>query len=318
MPVALPEGSWALILGGSSGFGLATAHKLSRHGMNLCLVHRDRRGAMPRIQPEFDAIRARGVSLLTFNADALEPPSAGARSSTQLAPALGERRTRAPAAALDRLRQPQAARAGGEARGDGARPPSPRRSASTRSGSARRSIGCSRRASTRSRGLAAPPEYPAAAFLDDEDFAQTIHGMGTSLLGWAQDAAPARAVRRRRARLRPHQRGQRGRLEGLRGGRGGQGRARVGRRARSRSSSRPTASARTSSRPASPTRPRCASIPGSAHLKAAGAPAQSRSAASPRPRTSPVIYLLCLTEAAWINGEVIRVDGGEHVSGASR
>ena len=31
-----------------------------------------------------------------------------------------------------------------------------------------------------------------------------------------------------------------------------------------------------------------------------------------------MIYLLCLDEAAWINGEVIRVDGGEHVSGASR
>jgi len=31
-----------------------------------------------------------------------------------------------------------------------------------------------------------------------------------------------------------------------------------------------------------------------------------------------VIHLLCLPEAAWINGDVIRVDGGEHVSGASR
>ena len=63
---------WALILGGSSGFGLATAHKLSRHGFNVCVVHRDRRGAMKHIEPEFDAIRGRGVSLLTFNADALK------------------------------------------------------------------------------------------------------------------------------------------------------------------------------------------------------------------------------------------------------
>jgi NAD(P)-dependent dehydrogenase (short-subunit alcohol dehydrogenase family) len=29
------------------------------------------------------------------------------------------------------------------------------------------------------------------------------------------------------------------------------------------------------------------------------------------------ISLLCTDEAAWINGEVIRVDGGEHISGAS-
>ena len=90
MPVPLPEGSWALILGGSSGFGLATAHQLSRHGTHLCVVHRDRRGAMPRIQPEFDAIRARGVSLVALNDDAL---SAERRAAIldQLAPALGER-----------------------------------------------------------------------------------------------------------------------------------------------------------------------------------------------------------------------------------
>ena len=35
---------WGVILGGSSGFGLATALKLAAHGMNLCIVHRDRRG----------------------------------------------------------------------------------------------------------------------------------------------------------------------------------------------------------------------------------------------------------------------------------
>jgi enoyl-[acyl-carrier protein] reductase I len=31
-----------------------------------------------------------------------------------------------------------------------------------------------------------------------------------------------------------------------------------------------------------------------------------------------MIYLLCLDEAAWINGTVIRVDGGEHISGVSQ
>ena len=48
------EGTWAVILGGSSGFGLATAQKLAEHGMNVCVVHRDRRGAMSRIEPEFE------------------------------------------------------------------------------------------------------------------------------------------------------------------------------------------------------------------------------------------------------------------------
>src|SRR5262245_65758461 len=41
--------------------------------MNLCIVHRDRRGAMPRIQPEFDKLRDSGVSLIATNTDALDP-----------------------------------------------------------------------------------------------------------------------------------------------------------------------------------------------------------------------------------------------------
>ena len=36
MSTQFATGSWAVILGGSSGFGLATAHKLAEHGMNLC------------------------------------------------------------------------------------------------------------------------------------------------------------------------------------------------------------------------------------------------------------------------------------------
>jgi len=32
---------WGLILGGSSGLGLASAKKLAKHGMNICIIHRD-------------------------------------------------------------------------------------------------------------------------------------------------------------------------------------------------------------------------------------------------------------------------------------
>ena len=65
------SGSWAVILGASSGFGLASAHALASQGLNLCLVHRDRRGSMARIEGEFDALRATGVSVLSFNTNAL-------------------------------------------------------------------------------------------------------------------------------------------------------------------------------------------------------------------------------------------------------
>ena len=67
------EGHWAVILGGSSGFGLATAQKLAAHGMNLCLVHRDRRATRRAVEPEFEKLRSQGIELLTFNADALSP-----------------------------------------------------------------------------------------------------------------------------------------------------------------------------------------------------------------------------------------------------
>ncbi len=62
---------WALILGGSSGFGLATAKKLSTHGMNIFVVHRDRRGANDRIEKEFEAIRKTGVKFVAVNTNAL-------------------------------------------------------------------------------------------------------------------------------------------------------------------------------------------------------------------------------------------------------
>ncbi|TDR22551.1 SDR family oxidoreductase [Marinicella litoralis] len=62
---------WALILGGSSGFGLASAKKLSQQGMNVCVVHRDRRGAMDKINQEFEVVKSNGTQFLSFNVDAL-------------------------------------------------------------------------------------------------------------------------------------------------------------------------------------------------------------------------------------------------------
>ena len=68
-----PDKWWALILGGSSGFGLATAQKLAEQGMNLAIVHRDRRSAMKAIEPEFEKLRGLGVELATWNVDGIDP-----------------------------------------------------------------------------------------------------------------------------------------------------------------------------------------------------------------------------------------------------
>lgn len=63
---------WALILGGSSGLGYASAKKLARHGMNIIIIHRDRRSEIPDIEEAFDEIRKSGVQFESFNADAVK------------------------------------------------------------------------------------------------------------------------------------------------------------------------------------------------------------------------------------------------------
>lgn len=62
---------WALILGGSSGLGLASAQKLAQHGMNICVVHRNRKAELPAIDKEFEKIKKQNVKFISFNVDAL-------------------------------------------------------------------------------------------------------------------------------------------------------------------------------------------------------------------------------------------------------
>jgi len=64
---------WALVLGGSSGLGLATAKKLAKHGMNICVVHRNSRFQEAEITLEFNKIKTEGVQFVSFNMDAINP-----------------------------------------------------------------------------------------------------------------------------------------------------------------------------------------------------------------------------------------------------
>ena len=63
---------WALILGGSSGLGLASAKKLAAHGMNICIIHRNSRSQEETISIEFDKIKAEGVQFKSYNANAFQ------------------------------------------------------------------------------------------------------------------------------------------------------------------------------------------------------------------------------------------------------
>ncbi|MEW7279684.1 SDR family oxidoreductase [Aquimarina sp. 2201CG1-2-11] len=62
--------NWAIILGGSSGLGLASAQKLAQHGYNICIIHRNRKTELNHIAQEFEQIKKRNVSFISFNIDA--------------------------------------------------------------------------------------------------------------------------------------------------------------------------------------------------------------------------------------------------------
>ena len=64
--------------------------------------------------------------------------------------------------------------------------------------------------------------------------------------------------------------------------------------------------------------PALAAIPGSDHLKAQARLRNPLGRLTTPQDVASVIHLLTLPAAGWINGEVIRVDGGEHISGATR
>lgn len=62
----------ALILGGSSGLGLASAIKLGEEGFDLCIVHRTRRSDLDAFEQALKPITDSGTTVTTFNLDALK------------------------------------------------------------------------------------------------------------------------------------------------------------------------------------------------------------------------------------------------------
>lgn len=64
---------WALILGGSSGFGLASARKLALKGYNLFIVHRTAGSKKAIVKNLFDEILKHGVRVEHMNINAAMP-----------------------------------------------------------------------------------------------------------------------------------------------------------------------------------------------------------------------------------------------------
>jgi enoyl-[acyl-carrier protein] reductase III len=67
-----PLGTWALILGASSGFGAATALALAKAGVNIIGVHLDRRAGMPAVEKLKAGIRDTGREAWFFNMNAAD------------------------------------------------------------------------------------------------------------------------------------------------------------------------------------------------------------------------------------------------------
>jgi NAD(P)-dependent dehydrogenase (short-subunit alcohol dehydrogenase family) len=63
---------WALILGGSSGMGQATAIALAKAGYNICGIHLDFRAALAHVEEVKAEIQAAGVDALYINMNAAD------------------------------------------------------------------------------------------------------------------------------------------------------------------------------------------------------------------------------------------------------
>ncbi len=302
---------WALVLGGSSGFGLATARKLAAHGMSVCVVHRDRRGAMPRIEQAFDEIRAHGHGFLPLNLDALAPEGV-TRTVEALREAMGPQgrvKVLLHSIAFGNLKPLVAPR------GPGREEQAVQRLASELGLPAAdlREV-LARLADQGEAPLQALVPVPeGGAVLEDEDLARTIFSMGTSLVTWVQ---------------RLHGEGlfaQDARVLGLTSegnqvawrGYAAVAAAKVALESVCRAIAvefGPYGLRANVLQAGVTDTPALRLIPGSARMAAHSLTRNPLGRLTVPEDVADVVCLLCTPEAAWINGTLIRVDGGEHVS----
>ncbi|MEO1253735.1 MAG: SDR family oxidoreductase [Bacteroidota bacterium] len=65
------KGKFALIIGGSSGIGLATVKKLAQHGSNVVIIHRDRRQGLAELNEVIQKLEEDHlVTITSYNIDA--------------------------------------------------------------------------------------------------------------------------------------------------------------------------------------------------------------------------------------------------------
>ncbi len=320
---------WALILGGSSGFGLASARKLAAAGMNICIVHRDRRGSMARIQADFDALTkdldAAGAKLVAVNTNALTPEGRedvlnkmaegmGADGRVRLlmhSIALGNLKLIAPPKDGERV---------SDEAGPGATSPVEARTVlAEKLGVAPEKIAAAindlfDEGRPEFYTLADEPAYETEMLLEDEDVAQTVYAMGTSLLTWTQAVFERKLFADDARVLAMTSEGNTTAWRAY----GGVSAAKTALESVSRSIALEFApyGIRSNVLQAGVTdTPALRLIPGNDHMKARMKLRNPYHRLTTPEDVADVVALMCTAEAAWINGEVIRVDGGEHIAG---
>ncbi|MBK7580040.1 MAG: SDR family oxidoreductase [Myxococcales bacterium] len=286
--------------------------------MNIAIVHRDRRGAMAGIEPEFEKLRATGVDFVAHNLDALADDGR-AKVLDELTARMGpERRVRLlmHSIAYGNLKlvgplAPAHGQAAGKAR---ARLAERLGVAEAALGEAVDALVAEGEAGDALLHLASPPPYDPDARLEDEDFARTVHSMGTSLATWAQ-AVFARGLFAADARVIGMT--SEGNEVAWRGY-AAVSAAKVALESVSRSLALELGpfGVRSNVVQAGVTdTPALRLIPGSARMKAHARLKNPMGRLTTPADVADFIALLCTDEARWVNGALIRVDGGEHIAG---
>lgn len=304
---------WAVIIGGSSGFGLAAAKKLASVGMNVCIVHRDRKSAMKRIEPEFDRLRETGAGVVTFNLDGLAEDGR-VRVLDGLSEELGEDgrvRLLMHSVAFGNLKllgPYPGSKAPGEARNKVAE------EAGLPAGRVHEIVN-----SAFAEGYNAlytlvddADDYNNRQYLGSEDFSRTLHAMGYNIVEWVQGIL-ARGLFAEDARVLS--------LTSEGNSVAWKGYAAISAaKAVLESVSRAMAvefapcGIRTNVIQAGITdTPALQAIPGSQRIRAQAALRNPFGRLTTPDDVANVICLLCTDEAAWINGAIICADGGERI-----
>lgn len=304
---------WAFILGGSSGFGLATAKKLISKGMNIFLVHRDRRGAMEKIEKEFDSLKNQEANFVSLNINALSEEGQ-AEILAKLDETLGSEgkvRIFLHSIAFGNLKpivknknQPDS------------RPEEIIQMLSEKLNAEPSKVKDSINEIFNQGGKELYPFISSdygERLLAEEDFSQTIYSMGTSFLSWVQKIHQAKLFSSDARVIGLTSEGNEIAWRGY----AAVAAAKVALESVSRAVALEFApyGIRSNIIQAGITdTPAMRLIPGSQKMKASAELKNPFKKLTQTSDVANVIYLLSKDEASWINGTIIRVDGGEHIA----